>query len=92
VEFQVEEDAKAKARNRLHGSRALGGEEAIPYFEEIHYASKLPRDGYGRLEAFEVERNDQSWRGGLCRVGTSRSSMRTLAVPLCSNPSLRATS
>jgi hypothetical protein len=58
VEFQVEEDFKAKARELLNGSRAFGGKELAADFEKAGCPADSTRHSEGRLEAVVIQGDD----------------------------------
>jgi hypothetical protein len=54
VEFQVEEDIKTKARERLNSARAFGSEKLAANFEHPRGASELPGQSHCRPEAVYI--------------------------------------
>lgn len=92
VKFQIEKNLGAGSRDFFNRAGAFGGEEFAANLEEVGDASKPPGQLEGWPQAVNVQRDNQSRRSGAVREGTSSSSKRTLAIPLWSNPSLRATS
>jgi hypothetical protein len=54
VEFQVEEDIKTKARERLNSARAFGSEKLAANFEHPCRASELPGQSHCRPEAVYI--------------------------------------
>ena len=92
VEFQIEKYLGAGGGDFFNGAGAFGGEKFAANLEEVGDSSKPPGQLEGWPQAVNVQRDNQSRRSGAVREGTSSSSKRTLAIPLWSNPSLRATS
>lgn len=92
VKFQIEKNFGPGGGDFFNGAGAFGGEELAANLEEVGDATKPPGQLEGWPQAVNVQRDDQSRRSGAVREGTSSSSRRTLASPLWSNPSLRATS
>lgn len=60
VEFQIEEDAKTKARKHLHGLRAFGCKELAADFEIANNPFQFLRQGPRGAQAGDVEGDDQS--------------------------------
>jgi len=58
VKLQVEEDAKAKARELFNGSRALGCKELASYFEAPCCTPKPPCQCAGRPQAVNIQGYD----------------------------------
>ena len=58
VEFQVEEDFKAKARELLDGSRAFGGKELAADFEKGGGPADSTRHSEGWLQAVVIQGDD----------------------------------
>lgn len=92
MKFQIEKNFGAGGGDFFDRAWAFGGEELAANLEEVGDAMKPPGQLEGWPQAVNVQRDDQSRRSGAVREGTSSSSNRTLAIPLWSNPSLRATS
>jgi hypothetical protein len=92
VEFQIKKNFGPGGGDFFYGAGAFGGEELAANLEEVGNSTKPPGQLQGWPQAVNVQRDNQSRRSGAVREGTSSSSKRTLAIPLWSNPSLRATS
>jgi len=92
VELQVEENFGAGGCKHSNRAGTFAGEELASNFEEISDTLEPPGQPHGWPQAVKIQRDDQSRRSVAGREGTSSSSSRTLASPLWSNPSLRATS
>jgi len=60
VEFQVEEDLKAKARKPVNGSRAFRRVKLAADFQHPGRAAQPPGQSHGRAQAVVVERDDYS--------------------------------
>jgi len=58
VEFQVEEDFKAKARELLNGSRAFGSKELAADFEKGGGPADSTRHSEGWLQAIVIQGDD----------------------------------
>ncbi len=92
VELQVEEYLEPEARERFDGSRAFCREQTgyRPSSSPRNPSACEPRHTPARRGLHPGRRLVVTIRAG--RDGTSRSSIRTLARPFSSKPSLRATS
>jgi hypothetical protein len=92
VKLEIEEDAEAHPCQFAHHGRTFGGKELISNLNHPNIAANFPRQGARVPGAVKIKGDDYSLGVVAGRVGTSRSSRRTLATPRWSNPRRRATS
>jgi hypothetical protein len=60
MELEVEEDAKAQARELFNGSRALGGKELASYFDDVRRPPKPACQCAGRPQPGDIQCDDYS--------------------------------